>query len=86
VSAEEAGVLRAVLLWGKKATTDRNRLRLEVWNGDDGEGTCCRSGESASVPVGRGDRVDVHVILIGSMAKGDRQAFSLGASIEDSHK
>ena len=77
VTADKGGVLRATLTWAKGV----NGLRLELWNGNDGDGTCCHSGESVSVPVTKGDRVEIHVLLAEPQARNARQAFELKTSI-----
>jgi hypothetical protein len=82
VSADKTGVLRATLTW----TNGQGGLRLEVWDGNDGDGTCCRSGESVSVAVDRGDRADVHVVLAEPVTKDTRQAFVLSTSIQEAQE
>jgi hypothetical protein len=79
VPADKGGVLRATLVWATKT----NGLRLELWNGNDGDGTCCHSGESVSVPVTPGDNPEIHVVLTESQGKGARQTFELRTSIQE---
>ena len=77
VSVDKQGVLRATLTWSTKT----NGLQLELWNGNDGDGTCCHSGESVSVPVTEGDRAEIHVILAESKTSDARLSFELNTSI-----
>jgi hypothetical protein len=78
VSADRAGVVEATLRW----TKEQNDLRLEVWDGNDGDGMCCRSGERVSVLVARGDQVEIYVILAIPRGKSTHQPFDLSTSFQ----
>jgi hypothetical protein len=75
----KAGVLRVTLRW----TNTQNGLRLELWNGNDGDGICCRTGESVALPISQGDRAEIEVTLTGLKRKSARQAFELRTSIQE---
>jgi hypothetical protein len=79
VSANQTGILRASLTFESKT----NGLRLELWNGNNGHGTCCRSGENVSVAVTKGDRAEMDVVLEESKAENARQPFELDTSIQE---
>jgi len=82
VSANQTGVLLASLTFESKT----NGLRLEVWNGNNGHGTCCHSGESVSIAVAKGDRAEMDVVLEESRAENARQPFKLDTSIQESQQ
>jgi hypothetical protein len=79
ISADKPGILHATVSWTKQGSG----LRLEMWNGNDDDGTCCQSGETVLVPVVEGDRAEIHVILAEPRGKDVRQPFELSTSIND---
>jgi hypothetical protein len=76
VSVDKAGIMRASLAWPGKA----NGLRLELWNGDNADAKCCRSGEVASIAVAEGDDVEIHVVFV--TRQETRQMFVLTTSLQ----
>ena len=79
VRADKTGVLSATLKWPKAARD----FRLEIWNGNNGHGTCCRSGESVSVIVAQADRAEIRVVLATSEARTARHPFELTTAMEE---
>jgi hypothetical protein len=75
--ANASGILSVSLSWPDRVA----HLCLAVWNGDAGEGSCSRSGESARVRVRSGDSALIRVSVRSGSQVGTVTQFRLTTSL-----
>jgi hypothetical protein len=78
VMVEQSGTLRASLSW----PDPQIRLRLDLWNGITGNGTCCAPGESVAISATPKDHLEIDVRLDANHGQSDRHPFELRTAFE----
>jgi hypothetical protein len=78
VTVEQSGTLRASLAWADPQI----RLRLDLWNGITGNGTCCSPGESVAISATPQEPLEIDVRLDANRGQSDRHPFELSTAFE----